>query len=511
MTRSPRFRVFCVVGLLAPAALDGQVVPPASAPALSLPEAVALARTQNPTYLQQRNDVGVARWTVRSAYADFLPSASVGTSFGYQAAGQRRVGSVEFGEQPAIYSSGYNLGLQLDVSGAKLLRPSIAKSQARETVLQVEGTEANLTADVTQQYLSVLQAEAAVEQAEREVARTEEYVRLAQTRLEVGTGTPLDVRRAEVQRGQAEVRLVQARNSVATATLQLGQLLGAPLEPETRLTSEFPLFEPDLNPDALVAVAVRNNPNLLAARATLDAARTGVRAARTAYLPTLSLSAGLQGYASQFGSVDPLVQQQIGGLRDAFGQCVGFNEIRTAAGLPVKSCSTLDPSDPQIVAGIRDQIEARNSGFPFGYIRQPFTASLVVSLPIFTGLSRQLQIEQQEAQASDARQRVRAEELRLRADVATVVRNVETAYRTAVLQERVRSASAEELRLAQERFRYGLANSVEVTDAQTNLAEAERALIDATYSFHQSLAALEALVGEPLLGSALIPTTNNDR
>jgi outer membrane protein TolC len=37
-----------------------------------------------------------------------------------------------------------------------------------------------------------------------------------------------------------------------------------------------------------------------------------------------------------------------------------------------------------------------------------------------------------------------------------------------------------------------------VTDAQTNLAEAERALIDNVYSFHQSLAALEALIGERL-------------
>jgi len=37
-----------------------------------------------------------------------------------------------------------------------------------------------------------------------------------------------------------------------------------------------------------------------------------------------------------------------------------------------------------------------------------------------------------------------------------------------------------------------------VTDAQTSLAEAERARIDAVYNFHKSLATLEALVGRPL-------------
>jgi outer membrane protein TolC len=40
-----------------------------------------------------------------------------------------------------------------------------------------------------------------------------------------------------------------------------------------------------------------------------------------------------------------------------------------------------------------------------------------------------------------------------------------------------------------------LDESVEVTDAQTNLSEAERAEITAVHDYHQSLAALEALVG----------------
>ena len=71
-------------------------------------------------------------------------------------------------------------------------------------------------------------------------------------------------------------------------------------------------------------------------------------------------------------------------------------------------------------------------------------------------------------------------------------------WRTARLQARVRETAGEELRLAQERYRSGLATSVEVTDAQTSLSEAERAEIAAIYDYHQSLAALEALVGNSL-------------
>jgi outer membrane protein TolC len=143
-------------------------------------------------------------------------------------------------------------------------------------------------------------------------------------------------------------------------------------------------------------------------------------------------------------------------------------------------------------------MESQNSGWPFGYDRQPLSAQLSFSIPIFDGFSRQLQVDQARASAADAQHQVRAEELRLRQEVNAAVRNLRAAYETAMLQEQVRANAAEQLRLAQERFRFGAANSIEVTDAQTVLASAEQAQIDAVYVFHKSLAALEALVGQSL-------------
>ena len=48
------------------------------------------------------------------------------------------------------------------------------------------------------------------------------------------------------------------------------------------------------------------------------------------------------------------------------------------------------------------------------------------------------------------------------------------------------------------RFRFGAANSIEVSDAQAKLSQAERDQISAVYEFHKTLAALEALVGRSL-------------
>jgi outer membrane protein len=479
----------------APAALAAQEPAPAAAPAaLTLDEAVALAQRNNPDLLAQQNDRRVARATTRAARFDFLPSASIGTSFGYTAPGQRRFSYTLSRDEPDYYTSSYSLGLSYALNGAKLVQPAIARAQQRATEQRIVGAEANLGAQVAQQYLSVLQGQEAVAQAEREVARTEEHQRLAQARLDVGAGTPLDVRRAEVQKGQAQVSLLQARNTLATATFALGELMGVDVRPGARLTSEFALFQPQWDADALVAQAVANNPNLSAARSQAGAARTGVRAAQSSYLPSLNLNVGWNGSSYRVGNIDPLVEQGIAGAQQQVDACLQGNQLAALLGNPTQDCGRFSFTEAQI----RQQVREQNSGYPFDYERQPMNASLSISLPIFTGLSRHQQVEQARAAAEDAEYQVRAQELQVRGEVNTALQNLRTAYETAQLQDQVIRTASEELRLASERFRFGAASSVEVTDAQANLAEAERARIDAVYNFHKSLAALEALVGQPL-------------
>ncbi|HEX2187740.1 MAG TPA: TolC family protein, partial [Longimicrobiaceae bacterium] len=449
----------------------------------------------NPDLLAQQNDRRTARAASRAARADFLPSASISNSFGYTAAGERRFGSVSIREsEPAYYSSSYSLGLSYDLSGAKLVQPSITRAQERATEQRIVGAEANLEAQVSQQYLSVLQAQEQVAQAEREVARTDEHVRLAQARFEVGAGTPLDVRRAEVQKGQAQVALLQARNSRATAALVLGQLMGVNLQPDVRLTTEFVIFQPQWEAEALIEQAVSANPNLRAARAQAGAASTGVTAARSSYLPTLSFQMGWNGSVYRAGDIDPLVTQQIAGAEAQLEGCQQSNALADLLGQPRQDCGRFAFTPEAIRQSVREQ----NSGYPFDYTRQPMQASLSVTLPIFTGLSRHQRVEEARAAAEDADYQVQAGENQLRVDIGTALRNLQTAYETVQLQDQVIRTATEELRLASERFRFGAASSVEVTDAQTSLAQAEQARIDAVYNFHKSLAALEAFVGRPL-------------
>jgi outer membrane protein len=463
---------------------------------LTLREALAIARENNPDYLAQRSQVRSAEWNVRSAYGSLMPTVSASNSFGYQGGGERRLDSVVFGEQPAQYTSRYSLGMQLQMNGSTLLAPAVARAQARAAEESVEGATAALEADVTQRYLAVLEARDAVAQAERELLRTSEYVRLAEARFEVGAGTQLDVRRSEVQRGQAQVRLLQARNAAVNELLLLGQTIGTPLGENVQLSERFELFEPDWSVDELVRTGLAGNPQLRANRAQSDAAATRARAAASAYLPTFSLNAGFSGFVSQAGSTAPLISQELQRAQSSYNQCVQQNEILRAVGMTPVPCH--NPALPDVELAIRDRIVAQNRGFPFDYVRQPASASLTVSLPLFTGLNRQQQVEEARIARMNADHQVRSQELRVQVEIETTLRNLQTAYASALLQQQIRDTAEEELRLAEERFRFGATTSVEVVDAQASLAEAERSEIAAIYAFHRSLLALETRLGEPL-------------
>jgi outer membrane protein len=493
--RRPAALALFMAALAAPAAAQDA---PAAGPALTLAEAIATARENNPEMLTRQNDAVTARAAVRQARADFIPSASASTGVGYTAPGVQRFGSEVFGERPEYYSSNWNLSMQYSLSGAKLLQPRIARTQQAVTESRIAGYQAGLESRVALQYLTALQSLEQSQQAEREVERTREHVRLAEARLQVGAGTPLDVRRAQVEHGQAEATLLQARHGYATELLRLGHLMGRTIPAGTQLTTRFELFEPAWEADALVAAALEANPDLVAARAGTGAARLQVRAARSAYLPSLSAQVGLTGSVYSAGNIDPLVQQQLGSMQSAFAACTENNLIRQSAGLPAANCAPLNVEDPVVRAGIREQIEAGNPSFPFGYQRQPLQASVSLSLPLFDGLARERRIEEARVAASNADLAVRAEEQRLEMEVRSGLLSAETAYRAAELQRQVAANAAEELRMSRERFRLGAAGSLEVVDAQTRLAEAERAVIDAVYTYHKALASLEALVARPL-------------
>ncbi|MDX1674833.1 MAG: TolC family protein [Longimicrobiales bacterium] len=468
---------------------------------LTLDQAVALATENNPDYRAARNDVGVADWRVRSAYADFIPSASVGGGLSYQGGGSARIGGftsgdIGLGETPSYYYSSFNASVGLTLSGSKVYEIGRQRASRRAVLANLDVAAQTLEANVTRQYLAVLRSEDAVDLAVAELERAEANLALAEARQAVESATSIEVKQAEVERGRAEVGLLQARTALDNQRTRLSQLLGVELDGDVTLTSDVAVFEPAWELRTLIETALASQPELEAARATRQSAESGVGMARSAYWPSLSISTGLSGYTRRVGDDEYLIEQAYSSILSQRRQCAQLNEIYTRLDPPIDPVNCF--AQYQLTPEMQDQILAQNRQFPFDFTTEPVSVSLSVSVPIFQGLNRQAQLESAHAAADDARLRVRAEELRIRADVETAYRNLRSAYRSVQLEERNRELADDQLRLARERYRVGAASFLELMEAEALKARADREYLLGVYTFQESLTTLEAAVGHDL-------------
>ncbi|HEY0305305.1 MAG TPA: TolC family protein [Longimicrobiales bacterium] len=466
---------------------------------LTIEEAIDLARKNNPDFLAQKNDALVADWNVRQAYGQLLPGASASTSFQYQASGVTRFGiftgaDLGVATTPDYYSSSYNLGINYSLSGSSLFAPKQAKADRRATDAGISATQFQLDANVTQQYLAVLRAQDAVTLTTQELQLAKDNLQLAQARVKVGLAIPMEQKQAEVEQGRSEVALLQAQNLVQTERLRLMQLLGLDAVSDVQLTSRFEIFDVPWSQQELTQQALAGHPSLVASRATVDASNAGVKMARSAYLPSLDFSMGWSGFAREAGSTTGKLQSARQGALAAREQCEFENAVAAGRvpGYPrVCPSGILTPDqESAIVSG--------NNVFPFNYTRDPLGASLQISLPLFQGFTRERNIEVARAATLDAQHRARGEELRIKTEVATAYANLKTAQQSVAIETRNRELGDEQLRLARERYRLGAASFLELQDAVTIKARADRAYLIAVYQFHESMAALEAAVGRNL-------------
>lgn len=492
------------VGLPAAVAAQDTTAQRTPAASLSLAEALSTARANSPVYRQTLNDAGPARWGVRNAYGALLPQADASLGFGYTGSGRSSFGGTTFSQTSPSYNSSYGIGLQMQISGRTLSGPGQMKALAKATDADISAAGTDLKQSITTQYLQSLQANAQVGVARQQVSRNEDFLKLAQARYQVGQATLLDVRQAEVTKGTSEVSLLRALQTENEAKLELLRRMGvvAPVAiDQLRLTDSFPVVAPEFKLEELLAAAAEHNPALKALQARRSAAGASVHAAKSDFLPTLSLSAGWNGFTQQFTNEGLLLGQALSGAQGQYQSCLDNNVIRQSAGLAATpdclgSSGLLSPSelDPALAGGIRSS----NNVFPFSFTRQPFSARATLSLPIFTGFSRHLRLAEAQAQRDDAEESVRARGLQVRTDVQGRFLALETAYRTIAVQQTSRDAAREQLRLAQDRYRLGSGTALELSDAQNAIQRAEGDYVNAIYSYHIALADLELAVGQPL-------------
>jgi len=467
---------------------------------LTLDDAVALARSYNPTYLSTRNDVDAAEWAAREATTNLLlPQANALGSLGYQAPGVQRVGTINTGgeEQGALFTSFYQFQLSYTLDGTRWFGRASARADRDAAKARTEAAAFDLESAVTLQYMTVLRARDQLEVARRQLERSEEDLEIARARVAAQAAIVTDAKQAEVQRGRDEVAVLQAESALRVETFRLMEQLGLPLDEHVELVDEFVVFEPTWTAEELVSYALERHPQLQAFVAQERARKADVRTARSAYFPRVTLSGTWSGFTQEIENENFLIEGRLAQARRSIESCELFNRISQGLTQPLpdfpQDCSAFAVSDAEL-----QSLVASNDIFPFNFRRIPFQAQLTVSLPIFQGFGRERQVAQAAAQYQDAVNQRRAEELRLRTAVTSAYDALRTSHRVVEIEERNREVAREQLDLARQRYRLGADNFLTLLDAQRTMADAERAYLDAVYTFHVQLAALEQAVGRRL-------------
>jgi outer membrane protein TolC len=261
---------------------------------LRLREAVEMAlRPLDPTGPE------IAHWRVTEERGRLRPQLSFG---GYSSFDTSTI--VQSGGEGAVLGSGdrfYRSGADLVVSYSllqfleSLPRIRQAEAERRAAVFRLRDEEGETIFRTSEAYLGLLskqEALAALESLRREQMN---FVRQQERKFQEELISSIDMIRLRSSLIALNREILATRGDIALAELNLRRLTR--LEPEEPLELVFHPGEVDFafirsqGLAGLLALASDANPRLIAARASVDSARSGAEAARALRYPTLSASA----------------------------------------------------------------------------------------------------------------------------------------------------------------------------------------------------------------------------
>jgi multidrug efflux system outer membrane protein len=160
-----------------------------------------------------------------------------------------------------------------------------------------------LVADVASTYLFLRELDLELEVARRTVQTNEETVRFYEKRLQGGVSNRLEVDRAVANRARTAVVIPQIEQQIAIAENALSLLLGRPPGPIRRGEVLTEQHVPPGIPVGLPAALLERRPDVLAAEQQLVAANANVGAAKALFFPTISLTGLLGTLSADFSNL----------------------------------------------------------------------------------------------------------------------------------------------------------------------------------------------------------------
>jgi NodT family efflux transporter outer membrane factor (OMF) lipoprotein len=185
-----------------------------------------------------------------------------------------------------------NLSWDLDFWGKQAALIDQAKATEQAVRLDSEAARLATTVALSQTYLDLNRSIALADIAQQSLVQRKRILDITRKRIQAGLDTNVELREAESAVPQAELARLQAEAAREVAVHRLAALVGEGADAYDRIGKPALNLEAALSiPTQLPADLLGRRPDILAARARVEAATSERAAARAAFYPNVNLSA----------------------------------------------------------------------------------------------------------------------------------------------------------------------------------------------------------------------------
>jgi len=336
-------------------------------------------------------------------------------------------------------SWGLSLNQTLSVSGKELTAYKIAKESITGSRIDLDSVKEGYLLNVASSYFNVLRAKEAVDIAKANEERLIKYRNAAQTRLKVGEITKTVLLRAEAELSGAQSDSIKTENALTLARTVLARTVG--------ISNDYELKEYDTAGNGESPLANCQRQDIECFKQTALAERSEIKSTE--------------------------LQKKI-----------AADQIKYTKGSYWPDVSV-------------EGVYVRNEDHPStAFINnESMYGGIKLNFPFFEGGLRRAEVRESEA-------RFRQADLRLKDLYKTISVEVENAYLNMItvsgilekLQAEVAYA-ADNYNAVSKQFEFGLANSLDVMDANTLLVTSERQLSNAKYDYQFAILQLKRATG----------------
>lgn len=261
----------------------------------TLREALIKAYTSNPTLAAQRANLRAVDENVPIARSQGLPGVQLQSAYTENVV--RAANSFVAPSRSGTASA--TLSVPLYAGGAVRNSVRAAETRVEGGQLGLRGTESDLFSSVVGAYMDVIRDEAIVGLNTQNVRVLDINLQASRDRFQVGDLTRTDVAQSEARLALARSQLQSAQARLISSRESYIRLVGA-VPGRLDLPPALPNLPAD--PDNAVAVALKNNPTLLAAAKERDATGFDIGVARANRLPRINANVG-GNYYNYLGSL----------------------------------------------------------------------------------------------------------------------------------------------------------------------------------------------------------------